>query len=518
MSAPASPDAPRSRGTSVLIALVVMASIAMLLPAAVGFTLGEIRLARGFIYSASLLIALTSLIYLANRGRSGRPARAGGLSHPFYLLSIIYLVLPLLMAVPVTEARADIRLLDAWFDMTASFTTTGAFVIDGDLPRSLHLWRAIVAWGGGLFVLVAALALLAPLRLGGFDLVYLDPPDDEVSDTRALQAGLDGRKASRIDESYADQTLPRLIKAFGQLAPIYAGLTLLLWVGLSMLGTPPLKALMLAMASVSTSGIAPDGLAVGVMGEALILVILCLAVSRRFWPSERGPLRLGRLNHDPEIRAAMGIMAILILVLSLRLWWGKPDLGVVEFLAALWGIIFTGLSFLTTAGFISDSGQVTQSVFQGPAGMVLMGLCMIGGGVATTAGGIKLMRVFALGWQARFELDHLIFPSSVGGDGASLRQLRKQGAFSAWLMLMVLIFTLVTLTAILTLTGLELESAMTYTVAAVTTTGPLAQIAMTEPLAWAALDDLGRMTMALGMVLGRLELLLLLSVFWARFS
>ena len=46
-----------------------------------------------------------------------------------------------------------------------------------------------------------------------------------------------------------------------------------------------------------------------------------------------------------------------------------------------------------------------------------LGLALIGGGVATTAGGVKLLRVYALFRHGERELERLIHPNSVGGDG-----------------------------------------------------------------------------------------------------
>ena len=61
---------------------------------------------------------------------------------------------------------------DAWFEMLSDFTTTGASVFDPTtLPPSVHLWRAFVGWMGGLFTLVTATAILAPMNLGGIEVI-----------------------------------------------------------------------------------------------------------------------------------------------------------------------------------------------------------------------------------------------------------------------------------------------------------------------------------------------------------
>ncbi|MFB9570733.1 hypothetical protein ACFFRS_27535, partial [Saccharopolyspora hordei] len=179
---------------------------------------------------------------------------------------------------------------------------------------------------------------------------------------------------------------------------------------------------------------------------------------------------------------ALALMVLLLIVLGARAMLSPLDPALIPRLAELWGIVFTSLSFLTTTGFVSEVGRSAEGVYFGAAGIVLLALAICGGGVATTAGGLKLMRVFALFWQARREVDKLVYPDSIGGDGERLRNLRRDGAFSAWLFLMIFILTLTALMAALTITGVTMEDALIYATAALTTTGPVAQMTGPEPL------------------------------------
>ena len=57
-------------------------------------------------------------------------------------------------------------------DLVVDITTTGATLYDSArLPEAVHLWRAQVGWMGGLVILVAAAAILAPVNLGGAEVV-----------------------------------------------------------------------------------------------------------------------------------------------------------------------------------------------------------------------------------------------------------------------------------------------------------------------------------------------------------
>jgi trk system potassium uptake protein TrkH len=79
---------------------------------------------------------------------------------------------------------------------------------------------------------------------------------------------------------------------------------------------------------------------------------------------------------------------------------------------AVWGALFTITSFLTTTGFESADWTATRNWSGlGTPGLMLVGLSLIGGGVATTAGGIKLLRVYALWKHGQREIERLVHPS-----------------------------------------------------------------------------------------------------------
>ena len=54
--------------------------------------------------------------------------------------------------------------------MVGVLTTTGLQVFPEDLlSKSIHLWRAIVAWFGGGIILIVGFVILLPASRGGFD-------------------------------------------------------------------------------------------------------------------------------------------------------------------------------------------------------------------------------------------------------------------------------------------------------------------------------------------------------------
>lgn len=493
-----------------IVLLAGLGALAMILPAAYAAAARDWQDARSFLFSGLIGLALTAMIGVAvSNYAPKRQAR----SHLLALLGA-YALLPAMLAVPVWEALEDTRFLNAYFEMVSSLTTTGATVYDDPsrLTGAVHLWRALVGWMGGFLVWVTAIAIMAPLSLGGFE-VLGDRTDSAAGTIPQITQVADPQR--------------RLRRYAVALFPIYASLTLALWVGLLVMGDVPLVAACHAMSTLATSGISPvggtTGAASGFGGEFLIFLFFGFALSRRTFEREGNVRRRRRLLRDPELRMGLGLAVLVPLFLFVRHWWGAYEVAAAsafwEGLRALWGSVFTVLSFLTTTGFESADWTAAQrwSGLETP-GLILMGLALVGGGVATTAGGVKLLRCYALYKHGIRELDRLVHPNSVGGEGSFTRHLRTRGAYIAWIFFMLFAISIAAVMMALSLTGLDFDTSTVLTIAALSNTGPLAGIAEMEPIRYAALSDAAKYILTVSMVLGRLETLVMVALlnpeFW----
>ena len=495
--------------TPFFLQLLFICSLAALLPAIHAFYRDDLATTRIFVFAMLLGLALALILRLATAAnRSQINVRS-----QLFTLLLAFGLLPILLAVPFHVAAGERSFLDSWFEMVSSFTTTGATVFEGQgrLSPTLHLWRALVGWLGGLLIWITALAIFAPLNLGGFEVRFGSGLNEPVRGA--------GRFIRAIDP------VERLERFALRLAPIYIGLTFLLTLGLLLAGEVPLVAFCHAMSTLSTSGISPIAGtpygASGMVGEMLMAGFMIFALSHLAFG--RGLLAedTGRLRHDAELRLALILVCLVTAALFLRHFIGgtqadasgltSPIIGGAQ---ALWGAFFTVLSFLTTTGFESYHwlGAADWSGLRTP-GMVLMGLALIGGGVATTAGGVKLLRVYALSRHGQRELERLIHPHSIGGAGSQGRRVRREGARIAWVFFMLFALSIVIVMGLLTLTGLQFETATILAVAALSTTGPLADVAGQWPIAYSGMPAEGKVILGLAMILGRLEALALLALF-----
>ncbi|KQI69629.1 potassium transporter TrkH [Loktanella sp. 3ANDIMAR09] len=502
------------RSLPFFVLLMGIGSVAMLVPAIHATALGATRVMQTFFYASLLGLTLTLLAGLATSGRVPRNAALSQLM----TLVLAFGLLPIMFAVPFYEAGENIRFSDAWFEMVSSFTTTGATLYEnaGRLPPSLHLWRATVGWLGGMLTWIVAVAIFAPMNLGGFEVR-----------TAGGSAQFTAGRYSQIGEVARLQD--RLARHTATLAPIYVGLTFVLWIGLVLLGEVPYIALCHAMSVLSTSGISPIGgvyyAVSGFWGELLIFCFFAFAISRLTFSRGMFGDSDARLARDPEVHMALILVAGVTAMLFLRHWLGSIEEGTTSTLPALfsslWGSIFTVTSFLTTTGFESRfwDGAADWSGLETP-GLFLVGIALIGGGAATTAGGVKLLRVYALFRHSEREVERLLHPSSVGGGGREARTIRRQGAYISWVFFMLFALSIAAVMLLLALTGVQFETTMVLTVAALSTTGPLAIVGAETPISYAGLPDAAKAVLGAAMVLGRLETLALIALFnpeiWRR--
>ena len=531
-----------------IVILAGIGALAMIVPGLYAHAQDLHKIGSIFLGCAGLFFLLSVILALSTADEPEGPRARSVLLTMLGTMA----VLPAMLAAPFAFSLPDTGFFNAWWEMVSCLTTTGASLYSAELlAPPLHLWRALVGWMGGLFMLVAAVALLAPLRVGGFEI--LASPYGRGERFERLPRSADGRAimmpmAVPVLQTEVADPVYRVVRVGSAVLPLYAGLTALMWVVLLMLGEPGLVALTRAMGTLSTSGISPvsgpAGQGSGVVGEVVIFLFLIPALSRRFWPGGR-ELKVGAsLLDDPELRMAAGAVLLVSVLLFARHFFGAIGVsptgavGVLETLdsaaSAAWGGIFTGLSYLTTTGWNSLEWQGARnwSGLSSP-GLMLAGLAIMGGGVATTAGGVKLLRVYALARHSERELEKIVHPSSVGGGGMLARRLRREGAYLAFIFFMLFAITLAVVVMMISVQEIEFDSATILSIAALTNTGPLAGAIPLTPVfqgsagmagapwqGWAGLPAATKAILAGAMIVGRLETLAILALlspeYWRR--
>ncbi len=402
--------------------------------------------------------------------------------------------------------------VNCYFESMSGLTTTGATVLSDieSLPRSLLLWRALTQWLGGLGIVVLFVAVLPGLGVGGKRLFQIESPGPAPE---GLQ--------------------PHIRETARWLWIIYLGLTvaevLLLW---QVAGMSGFDAICHTFATLASGGFSTMNASVGAYHKTpavdLIVIVFMLLAGINFglyYRLCRG--KLSAVRDDVEIRVFLGILLVgtVIVCGSLALS-PKPVLimdGVTEvapFGETLRQGVFTTISIQTTTGFCTS--DFNQWPFVAKA--VLLMLMFVGGSSGSTAGGIKVMRVWVALKVLFAEIEHVFRPHVVRPlriGGRTVLHEQRLGAV-AYVLGILLLFGLGSVT-IMSLETLNAESdcdfisASTSCIATVLNVGPgLAKVGAVENYGW--FSDATKMVMCVLMVLGRLEvfaiIVLLSPAFW----
>jgi len=221
---------------------------------------------------------------------------------------------------------------------------------------------------------------------------------------------------------------------------------------------------------------------------------------------------------DPEIRLALIIILVVtglfyaqsIFVLSSE----NINFNIVILLKQLWGIFFTVTSYLVTMGIESNLPRFALAEV---STVSVMGLAIIGGGVATTAGGVKLLRVYILYRNAAQEVDMMLHPNSIPskkGNGSISDN--RNNRLMAWIFFMLFITGLAFFTLIFSILFDDIAPGLALSVSALTTTGPLFENAGYEILL-TDINQFFKIMLGLAMILGRLEILVIVALLFPSF-
>jgi trk system potassium uptake protein TrkH len=337
--------------------LCLVVAALTLFPLAVSLLHGEVHIAVRYVVVVAALAALGGPL-----GRMHAPTDVQ-VNEAMVLVAAMFLFTPLVMAFPIMGS--GLSFADALFEAISGATTTGLSTLASveGMPGTFLFARAWMQWYGGLGIVVLSLALLFRPGMTAKRLaVTEDKEDDLVGGTKAHAR--------------------RVLVIYGALTG--AGALLLL-----ALGAEPLDALLYTMASVSTGGFAPhDGSLAALGGPAagLCVILVCLAGAvplgfyhRRYRrvrrPTRDGPQIVGLLVMGAAVTLALGGC----LVAASGMGWND----------ALHHAPILAFSAQTTAGFSS----MDLAELHGSSKLLLILAMAVGGGVGSTAGGVKILRV-----------------------------------------------------------------------------------------------------------------------------
>lgn len=467
-------------------ALLCVLSVAMLVPAATDWLTGQPS--HEFIVAAIITAFFGITFVLACR----QPRVHMNLRQIFLMTNCLWISVAGFGSLPFLFADLEMSLADAFFESMSGITTTGSTVMTG-LDVTSHgilLWRAILQWIGGIGIVLMALSVLPMLNVGGMQMF----------------------KAEGFEQS--EKMLPRAGEIASSVALIYVGLTTVGFVALKLTGMGGFDALVHAMTAIATGGFSTSDESLGHWAEpgvqvvAISLMVLgslpfMLYIS--YWKSGLGGMRI-----DSQSRAFLLTLAGLVGFMALWVWFNLD----VSFPHALSLSAFNVTSIMTGTGFASADysawGPFANSFF-----LVIM---FLGGCAGSTTCGIKIFRFQVLMAGARMQLKQLLEPRGVFVASYDGRRVNASVLQSVTYFFFLFIASFAVLAMLLASTGLEFTTAISSAATAICNVGPGLGEIVGPSGNFSSLNETAKWLMAIGMMVGRLEifsvLILLLPRFW----
>jgi len=468
--------------------IILMTALAMVVPGALDLLSDRPHDAIWFLGTMACSVFVAGLAILSTRQRL---AVHPSLKDAFLIAATGWIVVALVGAVPFLSL--GIGLTDAIFESMSGITTTGSTVLTGldSMPPGLLLWRALLQWVGGVGILALAILILPLLRVGGMQLFRIENSD-----------------ASDLKTGAAKRTVSALFF-------IYTGLTglcaLLFW----KLGMSGFDAITHAMTTLSTGGYSTHDASFGYFREPALLWVATLFMilgSLPFLLYVRALVGSVRpLLRDRQVRAFLLFLAAVSVGqgVSLSLRNGVP-LGEALTLSA-----FNITSVVTTTGFSAEDYTAWGA---GSVGLFFL-LTIVGGCSGSTSGGMKIYRFQILVLVVGAQVRQLISPHRVLPLIYNRQVLRADVPPSVLAFAALLISTIALVTLLLTMMGLDLDTAMSASVTAIANVGPgLGEVGPSST--FQHLPEAAKWLLIAAMLAGRLEILPLLVVlspgFWRR--
>ncbi|PIL14823.1 hypothetical protein P775_26310 [Puniceibacterium antarcticum] len=378
---------------------------------------------------------------------------------------------------------------DAFFEAMSGITTTGSTVMTGldTTAPGILIWRALLQWMGGLGFIVAGIALLPILRVGGMQLFRAE-------------------SSERGDKEMASAT-----RFAGATFWVYLSLTSLCAAAYRAGGMTFFEAIVHAFTTVSSGGYSTSDSSFGHFENPFLQwagTVFMISGALPFAWYIRGLKR--RSFKNEQVNALLLFFVVVILLLTA--W--RVVTGHTPVLETLRLVAFNVVSVVTTTGYAT-----TDYTTWGPfAACAFFALTAVGGCTGSTAGGAKAMRWIVLIRSVRAQIrlthsPHAVTTVRYEGRAVSPDVINGVIAFFVFYAATVSIIAFA-----LGLYGLDLATSISGSLTAVANVGPGVGAIIGPAGTFTSLQDGPKWLLAFGMYVGRLEMLtvyvLLTSAFW----
>jgi len=463
--------------------LQIILGIFMFVPIIIQFLYSEID--SSFFGASIVTIIFGTLFFLSNLDHDKKLT----LQQAFLLTALSWFSIAIFGSLPFVFSDLDFSFTNAFFESMSGITTTGSTIISNlnEMPKGILLWRAILQWLGGIGIIIMAITLMPIMNVGGMQLFQISNNDS------------------------SEKILPKSKEIALRLIYIYSSLTLLCLITYKIFGMGFFDSLTHSMTTIATGGFSNYNESIGFFNSisieisSMIFIILGSIPFIAYIKFINGNKKI--FIKDSQIKFFFGVIIFSIIVLSAYLLLSKSDE------LNLRSIFFNVVSILTGTGYVNAEFDGWGSF----ALIIFLGLMFIGGCAGSTTCGIKIFRIQILYQFVSNQLKKIIYPKGVFV--LKYDQNPVDNKFIASIISFIYMYLIIffSLTALLSLTGLDFITSISGAATSISNVGPGLGSIIGPNGNFSTLPDISKWILSFGMILGRLELFAILVLFLPSF-
>jgi len=385
-----------------------------------------------------------------------------------------YFLLPLVISIPFYFSIYNLTFINAFFESISGFTSTGFTIFDNinHIDQSLILWRSASQWVGGLYFLFSIILLI--------DIF-------DHSFKKSLTNFLSFNKS---------ETFKQALKIF----LFYSLITVSIFIILNLFDVRLFNSLNLAMTIISSGGFLPSNSLSNILVNNSQVIITSILLLSSFF--------------------SIFLIYNLIFTKNHNLNFFNEDIHLLFYFLFLLIIFFVFLNFENNFSelFLSLTSSISNAGFSlnnspNNLSFIFLILVIIGGSFFSTSSGIRFLKIYSLFKYSINEILSYSRPKNIyinkhlfSKDSFKLDEIYKY-----FLSVIVFIISLLILTFLLTLSGIEFESSFKLSILTIMNTVNSSMFGLGD-FSFYDLHFMTKYYLIFFMIVGRLELLTLLII------
>jgi trk system potassium uptake protein TrkH len=473
--------------------MLIFFSVVFIAPAVVGFVYLEVT-SWVFVYCSVSCFLVGILLKACNSQRKPFLSKRDGK----LTIGLVWLLLPLVGALPYTFLTSQFSVLDSIFESFSGFTTTGSTLLTcySNVPKSILFWRALTQWIGCLGFIFFLISLMPSLRNDAHN--FFD---------------------SELYSINANKVKPHLRATIYMIFIIYLLISVICLTALLIAKMDVFNAICYTFSTVSTGGFMfnDGGLAVFPHYVRAILMITMFISGISYYliyyliTSKRR-----NIFRDDQVKVYFKVVIYASIILSLYFYFKTGfSSNIHTIITSINKGFFYVVSAVSTTGF-SYSSQVLPLF----AAVFIVFLMFPGGCTASSATGLKIMRVTILSRYTTAAIKRLIFPHaiiSVRYNNVAIKDDSVNiifGFFFLYLLICILGASL------LTICGINFDDGVMIAAANINNVGSLGEEISSTFFSYVAINNPAKVILIILMITGKLEIYSFFALFsrsmWSR--